>query len=492
MNYSNVVYIAAFFPRNRYHEIKRRFPGKKVIIMSDQEVNYPDVFGYITDAERHNVGPVQVALATRPRNVQAGRQFEVIMLIQNATDSQVDVTITLDIPSKDHDGKKGRFITNSHKLVLSVEPAEVGYAMLPMSTMPDTAIGSDYMIGMDIKVKQITKGKHVRTGGGGGFFNIDKVAKPNREKIEDLKKLRFSTQKRSGLFSGNILETPISVMPGKIGSPLDLKPGWVSLWTLDAQDDVDLLLNKYGEIMRLRVLPALKKETIYPLVVRQIFDTFKKAGYSLTKPETQSIARLMTLILDFAGGKSGATNAGRYDVMTTLKNRERDKAKAQKARLIDDLAVDTVLPFWAIGFMRLIAKDERVSQVPVKAILHFLFDDLLKDAMIYGFNIVERDSGENLGTEEEMEQFSDLIISKLKKRGEVNFSYTYLPLVMGGVIVTDQILMEDDKIGDIMKELRFLVDERSNERDEDNEAVFSMATFILEQTLKKYGFLNNR
>ncbi|RMG69885.1 MAG: hypothetical protein D6711_18660 [Chloroflexi bacterium] len=460
--------------------------------MSDSEINYPDVFGYITDVERYHVGPVQVALATRPRNVQAGRQFEVILLIQNATDAKVDVTVSLEAPSKDHEGKKGRFISSTQKLVVSVEPAEVGYALIPMSTMPDTAVGSDYMIGVDIKAKTLSKGKQVRAASGGGFFHIDKVNPANREKIEELKKLRFTSRKRGGLFSGNVLETPVSVLPGKIASPLDLKPGWVSLWTLDAQDDVELLLDKYGEIMRLRVLPALKKEAIYPLMVKKVHETFKKAGYPLKKPEVEAIARLLTLILDFATGKSGATNAGRYDVMTTLKNRERDKAKAQKARLIDDLAVETVLPYWAVGFMRLIAKDERVSHVPVKAIPHFLFDDLLKDAMIYGFKLVERDGGQDLGTEEEMEQFADLIIEKLSKRGEINFSYAYLPLVMAGLIVTDQVLMPDDKLGDIMQELRFLIDERYTEHNEDNDAVFDMATFILEQTLKKYGFLNNR
>ncbi|HRF94089.1 MAG TPA: hypothetical protein PLZ51_02790, partial [Aggregatilineales bacterium] len=112
----------------------------------------------------------------------------------------------------------------------------------------------------------------------------------------------------------------------------------------------------------------------------------------------------------------------------------------------------------------------------------------------YAFRLVQRDSGENLGSDEEMAEFSEVIIEKLKTKGEMNFSYAYLPLVLGGVIVTDQVLMHTEKLADVMKEMRTMVEDREaeGERDDESEAVFRMAEFVLAQTLKKYGMLDNR
>ncbi|PJF26758.1 MAG: hypothetical protein CUN52_15400 [Phototrophicales bacterium] len=63
---------------------------------------------------------------------------------------------------------------------------------------------------------------------------------------------------------------------------------------------------------------------------------------------------------------------------------------------------------------------------------------------------------------------------------------------MGGIIVTDQVLMHQEQLADVMKEMRTMVEEREAERNDDNDAVFRMAEFVLAQTLKKYGMLDNR
>ena len=48
--------------------------------------NYPDILGYATGGQRISINGLQVALATAPRIVKAGRGFQVIFLAQN-TDS---------------------------------------------------------------------------------------------------------------------------------------------------------------------------------------------------------------------------------------------------------------------------------------------------------------------------------------------------------------------------------------------------------------------
>ncbi|HRF98520.1 MAG TPA: hypothetical protein PLZ51_25105, partial [Aggregatilineales bacterium] len=347
--------------------------------MADKSnIAYPDVFGYITDAERITVGVVQVALATRPRIVQAGRQFEVILLMQNASDSTADVTVTLQLPEKDHAGKKGRFITGQDRLVVGLGAAEVGYAVMPMSTMPDCAIGENYIIGMDISVKVSNpKANRVRPNSGGALFNPQKVADDVKGKIEDLRKLKFSTQKR-GFLRGTVIETQITVMEGKLAKPPSFNSQWVTLWTLENQEDNDILLEKYAEILKLKVLPSLKKEVLYPPILEKLKETFRKAGYPLTPIEASCAARLMTLILEFAHphSKHGSMTAGEFDVSGMFKMREKDK----KARVLETSEIAVALPKWLQGYLRILVQDERMGGVAPKAIPHFLFDDLMTDA----------------------------------------------------------------------------------------------------------------
>lgn len=470
-------------------------PGKEMddSIMADTHItNYPDVFGYITTADRQNIGPVQVALATRPRTVKAGRQFEVIMLIQNATDAKADVTVDLQLPQKDHKGQRGRFISGQTRLMVSLQPAEVGYAVLPMATMPDTAIGSDYMVGMEVSARTTSKGGRVRGQAGGAAFNPGTVSDEKRQRIEDLTQLSFSTQKR-GMLRGNTLETPINVIQGKIGQRPELQPGWVSLWTLDDQNDLELLLDKYAGLLRHNVLPGLKRERLYQPLAQKTFARFKASGYTLTKEEAVTATRLLLVALELATGQADGVSAANLDVMGVLRRRERDRARIEKARLIDeDVEMESHLPNWAVGYLQLLAKDERLARVPHKVIPELLYDELLSDALFFAMHIVERDGGESLGDDEEMRRFTALVMEKLAVKGEMDFTHAYLPWIMGGIIVTDKALIGEEKLADAVRQMRFMVDERARERDEDNEPVFDMASRIMDQTLKKYGMLNNR
>ena len=119
--------------------------------------NYPDILGYITGGERCNINVVQLALAVRPRVVRAGRPFETILLVQNASDVDVDVTASLTLPEVDAKKQKGRFLSKKNRLLVGVRPAEVGYVVLPMSSLPDTAVNDGYKIEMEIGVKPLKK-----------------------------------------------------------------------------------------------------------------------------------------------------------------------------------------------------------------------------------------------------------------------------------------------------------------------------------------------
>ena len=76
---------------------------------------FPDVLGYITGGERINIGVVQIAPGVRPKIAQAGRPFEIALVIQNACDAKVDVTINLHLPKQ--------FAAKSSRIVVGLTPA---------------------------------------------------------------------------------------------------------------------------------------------------------------------------------------------------------------------------------------------------------------------------------------------------------------------------------------------------------------------------------
>ena len=104
-------------------------------------VNYPDILGAITNGTRANIGPAQVALATRPAVPRAGRPFELIIAVQNATDTDLDVTVSITLPDLDARKQKARFTAKAGRVVAAVKPAEVGYIAVPIMTEANTAPG---------------------------------------------------------------------------------------------------------------------------------------------------------------------------------------------------------------------------------------------------------------------------------------------------------------------------------------------------------------
>lgn len=67
-----------------------------------------------------------------------------------------------------------------------------------------------------------------------------------------------------------------------------------------------------------------------------------------------------------------------------------------------------------------------------------------------------------------------------------------MPLIIGGLIKFDQVMMPGEELGDYLEEIRVMLVERDGERTADNGPIFHLARFITDQSLKKYGALNNR
>lgn len=443
--------------------------------MSEQ-VNYPDVLGTITGGARVNVGVAQAALAVRPRVVRAGRPFEVLLLLQNACDVDVDVTATLHLPEVDAKKQRGRFVTKNTRLVIGMAAAEVGYLVLPATTLPDTAPSDAYKIAVEVDAKPLRKPRRVREPEGGGEFSPEFLKPDAREQVESLRSLTFSTARRLGR---GTLEAPLSLMSGTLGQIVDFKPGWVSICRLTDYADARPLLHHYGDLLRTTVLPRLKRHEVYPTLLQTTKTAFANAGFPLQEAEAVLITKLMVLILEYASPSEnghGYIAAGKYGVIPLI---ERNPLSLESA---------PQLPRWLLGMLQLVDRDARAADQPSMTLTRLLYEELLFDAALLAFELVERETGEDLGSAAETEGYSRALVHMIKNREGLNFSHVYMPLIMGGIIVNDKIPVSKQSPYDLLRSLSSAMESRAAASGDEEIPLIEMTEWLIDRAGQKYGF----
>lgn len=441
-------------------------------------VNYPDVLGYITGGQRANMGVVQIAAALRPRIVRAGRPFEMLLLIQNAADIELDVVATLRLPDKDAKGQKGRFVTKAGRLIIRLEPAGVGVVTLPLSTLPDTAVSSDYKIGMEVKVTPTKKEKpnRVRTADGNNTFQLEKLPEERRQKITEFKSLNWTAE--TGLLRSAIIETELTIMSGTVGTFADLHPSWMSLWTLKDHEDKNYLLKRFAPVLKTQILPQFTIRQLLPVFREYTQKRFANSAYKLQAAEIDMIARLLTVLPLYA-----ATDGKKASLMAVGK--EYNVARYLEDGYIENPENAVLLPAWFEAFLGVLVKDDRLSAYPVKAIAHFMYDHIMRDAMHHAFTRIEELGGIEVGTLAERNAYLDNVFAGINNN-VLDFDSLYMPLVLGGVTVCDMVLDKNEKPSEMVQELRQMIDARYREKNEKNAATFQLASQLIEQVANRY------
>lgn len=446
--------------------------------MADTTPNYPDILGSITGGARYNAGVAQIALGIRPRNVRAGRTFEVILLIQNASDTDIDVAATLQLPPQDAKKKPKRFIAKSERLVVGLRPAEVGYVMLPVTTLPDTAVSDNYKIAVGVEVKGQGKPRRIRANDGGGLVEPQYLTADTRNQLDDLKKLTFSIT-RKGLM-GTTLEAGFNVMSGQIGALADLKPSWVSLWKMSDHHDDSLLLKQYAEQLQTGVLPNLKRDLLFPPLFQTTQERFKRAGFDIQPVEAHYITKLLVYVLELANPDEAAPNYlgdSYFDVQLALKRVLRGEQEILS------------LPAWCKGMLKAIEQNAASVDQPGLALGTTGYEDLLRDAMRLSFQMITTSTGEKMGTEEDIQEYIDRMIGRLQSgQSELTLGEAYLPLMLGGIIIYDRAVLKTEKVGEMLTELSRVVKSRYAEVTADDEMVYTMTGQIIDRAFQKFGY----
>lgn len=442
---------------------------------------YPDVLGAVTGGPRLNAGVVQIAIATRPRIVRAGRPFEVLLLIQNASDAEMDVTATLQLPELDAKKQKGRFSAATQRLVVGLTPAETGYVSFPVGCAADTAIAEGYKIGISLEIKGEGKPKRIRPAEGGDTA-LAGLSHVQVEAITNLKKLSFSVARR-GLM-GAALEVTFGVMGAQAGAAPapPAKPGWIHLWGLESTDGVAELFTRYSSPLANFVISRFTREKLYSPLFQSTREKLTAAGFEPLPIEAHFITKLLVACLEMADPNEDVIDYLGGEQLNVMRWLQHEGMKPSEADL----------PNWCQGMLRLMAMDRKALENPPRTLATTLYSDLLLDVIPHALQMVTKITGEDLGSQRDRVEYAQQLIQRLGQPGAglpLTLSDAYLPLVMGGIIYYDRAILKDEKIVESLLEMKRQLEIRRDDLlDEDHEMVFSLARRVLDSAMQKHGY----
>lgn len=420
--------------------------------MADQDVlNYPDLLGAVTGGTRLNLDVVQCALAVRPAQVPAGAFFEMVLLVQNASDGDVDVVAEPVLPERDAARQKSRFLTRNDRLRIGLRPAEVGYLTLPVSTSAKTAPASSYEVGLKVTIKRI--GKHharVRLPDGGGVFLMEELSRDVQAQLGALRGLAFSAEAPG---RKNFVQARLEILPPALSTLKELKPNWISLWTVqDYLDDATIAARVASEVAA--VEPHLTRDVLFMPLLKATQSRFQAAGYPLHPPEAILIAKLLTLLLE-QGAAGSMPGPGQ-----------------------------PALPRWYSRMCHLLLQEPGLAAQPEGLITQLVYPALVHDAVHQGFAMVATVTGESFGTPAELAAYADMVSGAVAEGQPLDLAHVYLPLVLGGLIINARLTLPREQIRETVSVLVRALDLRRAERSPENVFVFDLADRLIERALE--------
>lgn len=419
---------------------------------STQTPNYPDILGAITGGSRFNIDCIQCALSSRPDSIPAGQAFEAVMIIQNTVDSDVDVRVEVEIPQRDANKKKGVFYNKSSRLLVGLQPAEVGYVTMPISSSPNAAVADGYVVTMKLQVKQLNKNAvKVRSPRGGGVFARATLSEQTQNEMQKLQGLTFSIDTGG---KRNQLQDTFEILPRGIASLRELKPGWVSLWTMRDYLDESLIVKRVQNELA-EILPHLRREVVFKPLLQAVQEHFKQCLYPLHITEAIVITKLLTLVVE---------------------------QTAEQA----PVSAPSEIHSWYTQMARLLFQEKRFAQQPVYLVSKHLFTSILHDAILHGFTMVKTVLGEDFGDKDEIEAYAESVVSALISQEPLNFARTYLPLMAGGVIVNNRVTMPREPVQETLHSLSKAMKQREAERTKDNQFIFGMVENLIERGIEHF------
>lgn len=421
-------------------------------------MNCPNVLGAITSGKLLNLDLLQIAVGTRPASVHAGAQFDALVLLQNASNIDMDAVIRLLVPEMDLSGLSGRITTKLVRPVrIGLRPAEVGCANMPVLTTVRATPGKDYKLQLEIQVEHKQRGAvRIRDEQGGPPLDFEPLSEERQRDLDTLQGPNYSIEMVGKVTNDKAtLEASFEILPPAISAlPQDLRPAYITLWTLADYPDDPALVEKAQPVAS-ALLPRLTPANVFFPLLKATQPHFEAGRFRLWAGEAVAIAKLLTFVL-----AQGATPSG---------------------------DAEPVYPHWYTKLCQVAVQNPRAADSLEQLLAERLYLDLVWDAVMLGFNLLSDIATEQLGSQDEMVSYASQLTAALSGKGEpLDITQVYLPLVLAGLIVNTRVTLPHEQTRETISLLANARDKRAAEQDSSNKFIFDLLDDLIERALEHF------
>lgn len=382
----------------------------------------PDVVSAITPHKAIINGHLHTAVGAFPPQSALGQPFQVIILLQNATDRPIDTFIQLGVARKDKAGNRLSFFIPKIKTQLLLEPVEVSVLYLPVIAQPPTPVGQTYPILINIETSTAPDAKVLRPPTNGRPPTILSVSP---FKLDVLREVKFSTRERKP----KQLICNIELIPGAVPvAQSTAQPKVESLWTVHELREEKQAAESIKPEARAYANTLSPANTLDPLT-EMVEKKFANANMPLHPGESLMIAKLLGYVLD--------------NGMSLEEGFSLEKS------------------FWFRRLCNLMVKDRDITD-SMYTVIEQAFDAIILDATLLGLAILNRNLGLDVGDTTERNAYADEIRQAIGGKIEMNLSYVYLPLVMGGITLNHFVKLMGDSLSYNLDQMQEALDGRKS------------------------------
>lgn len=380
---------------------------------------YPDVLGEISGDLRISFESVlQAAVGIFPHSAYLNQPVEVVVLLQSMVDQNIDVKVSLTLPSKSEDGTAVMLSSPKKESGVTLGGGDVGVLRMPVVAMLPTEPTQNVPIRVTIQYRNRNNSKPVRTPTRSAPPSALAVSPFKLQALRDVEWVEHASS-----LPPNVSVVRFDINPKRMpANQQTLKPTYETLWT--KQQMTEERRNIMGQIDEARLLStSFTREAIFDLLYRTVDDTYALHGLPLHPAEAKAITKMLTYTLD-------------------------DYARLDPAFKIEEQR-------WFQVLCQVLAHDPQVAQWnPGEIIMRYLFEATMYDAILLAFTVIRSRVRANLGDRAERIGYASRVMRWLGNESPPDLIYIYLPLVLGGVVVNDQVTWQGDDPWSLLSGLR--------------------------------------
>jgi hypothetical protein len=386
-------------------------------------LEYPDVMNDVTDARlRFESGSVQFLAEFRPGSSAAGSGAQLALVLQNTVEAPVHVGIRLVLPRLRRRLRRlpqPAFGILEPYVRLTLGDSEVGQLMIPVRIQPQVPPG-EYAFA--VQVESVTEQRASRTRPDHSDSRVGDL------KIRHLQGLGITQFASWGYRTERAGVQRVLLKVNESADRVDdieLAPHFSTLWTPESWELITSARREVGE-RRLHAVSALTADALYVAFMRESQVTFAHSDVRLHVGEAIFVAKILAYTAAYLMG--------------------------------DVLWQDCLLvPIWAYA---------RASEQPTGDMLWLVtqlgYVHVLELAIALSFSLIEQVLEREVWDVAEQIASRDFVAQCLSTGTPLPGEFLYLPLVLGGLIVADELILDGE---DVQQSLSLLASAKAERAD---------------------------